>query len=80
MRSVPLQERVLCRLDLRSLGGIIRVGGEIGGIAGALHDGPEGRADLLGQQGGEVDAVQVAVVLYVAHACVGKRVPFLRFP
>ena len=57
MSSIPLEEGIFAGLNLGSFGGIIAVGGKIRRIASALDDGSERRADFLGQQSGEIDAV-----------------------
>lgn len=66
--SIPLEEGIFAGFNLGSFGGVIAVGAEIGSIAGALDDGSERRAYLLGQQRGEVDAVEVSVVFYIRHS------------
>ena len=66
--SIPLEKGILAWFNVHSFGCIVAICGKIGGIACALDDGPEGRTDLLGQKIGEVDAVEVSVVLYIRHS------------
>lgn len=66
--SIPLEEGIFAGFDLGSFGGIIAVGGEVWRIASALDDGSERRADFLGQQSGEIDTVEVSVILYIRHS------------
>jgi hypothetical protein len=78
--SIPLEEGILTGFDLCSIGRVIIVGAEIGGIAGVFECGSEGGGDLLAEEVGEVDAVEVAVVLDVRHSFIGRDVPFFRLP